>query len=275
MKRITLLAVTAIILAGCTAPGSQLELTDLHAMVVEPDGTLLLATHDGLIEATDEDGWKLAVRGAAGNDLMGLSRGADGTLWGGGHPQVTKPSDPKHLGLFRSQDDGVSWESVSLHGQADFHALTTLPSGDVLAWSQGLASWDGSEWMARNAPSPVASLTNADGVVFAGTMEGIWSSTNGDQWTPVGTLDRPVASIAVSDDAMLAHVREGRTGDGLRSTDGGQTWQRIDHDVLGTEPWVLVFAFDPNDGQHVFAGRYGGVVYESVDAGASWTRIIG
>ena len=56
---------------------------------------------------------------------------APGELIGSGHPKDGGSGLPEDLGLIRSGDGGATWESVSLLGEADLHALDVR--GDVVA----------------------------------------------------------------------------------------------------------------------------------------------
>ena len=56
----------------------------------------------------------------------------------------------------------------------------------------------------------------------------------------------------------------------FRSTDNGQSWVEINHDVIQTDVRALAI----NSSGHIFAGTYfGGGVFRSTDNGDSWTPV--
>jgi photosystem II stability/assembly factor-like uncharacterized protein len=62
----------------------------------------------------------------------------------------------------------------------------------------------------------------------------------------------------------------GGAGGVYRSTDYGDSWVEINHDMIQTD--VRALATDPSG--HIFAGTYfGGSVFKSADNGDSWTPV--
>lgn len=69
------------------------------------------------------------------HDTMDFTVARPGLLLGSGHPAPNEQLDlnPPNLGLIRSTDQGHTWETISLRGEADFHDLETveLPDGEL------------------------------------------------------------------------------------------------------------------------------------------------
>lgn len=233
--------VLALALAGCGGgaeePGPSAVqdpgLLHVHGLGVDPGDTerILVATHTGLFAVRDG---VVSRVGEAMHDLMGFTVADDGTFLASGHPDLRDESllvedAPALLGLVRSTDGGHTWESLSLLGQADFHALDAahgrVYGGDTTG-GRFMVSADGLEWETRST-----------GVLFH--------------------------SLAVSPDDPERMVATGP--DGLaRSTDGGRNWEILD----GFAPLVVdwgaeaLYGADP-DGQ-VAVSRDGGSSWETL-----------
>ena len=115
-----------LMLAGCadtpTSPpagdGRTGVPSHVHAVVVAPDtDQLLLGTHEGIYEVTDTGEWGGRVS-TDSFDAMGLTATSQ-TLIASGHPGPGSPAEwgAPNLGVMRSTDAGVSWESVVFGGE--------------------------------------------------------------------------------------------------------------------------------------------------------------
>ena len=120
--------------APSTSAASPLEPTHVHGAAFDPgDGTLLLATHHGLIEVADG---ALTPVGPV-IDLMGFTVAGPGHCLASGHPGLHVDL-PQPVGLIESADGGHTWTPVSRQGQSDFHALTVSDAG-VLGYDGALS----------------------------------------------------------------------------------------------------------------------------------------
>jgi hypothetical protein len=103
-------------------------------------------------------------RGRAGASAAGCAR------WTTGHPGPGSPL-PNPVGLIRSDEGGATWESVSLAGQIDFHALAL--TDDYIVGFDGVTglvtSTDrGATWQ-QGAPMAAVSLAAVGDEVWATT----------------------------------------------------------------------------------------------------------
>ncbi len=91
----------------------------VHGLAFSPDGkALLVPSHTGLASFRD-GGWS-EVNGPI-HDFAGFSL-TERAIYASGHPPPGSPL-PNPLGLVKSTDLGVSWISLALGGEADFHLL--------------------------------------------------------------------------------------------------------------------------------------------------------
>lgn len=183
---------------GATEPG----VAHVHGLGIDPaDGLLRVATHYGTYVIPD-DGPAERV-GASYQDTMGFTIAGPDRFYGSGHPDVAgiRRGEPGLLGLIESTDSGVTWESVSLSGEVDFHGLATAHD-QVYGWDS--------------------------------TSGRFLVSPDGETWDTRSTLD--LFSFAV-DPSDADHV-VGASPDGvLDSTDGGRTWQAVDAPDLVVLSW--------------------------------------
>ncbi|MFO8006669.1 MAG: sialidase, partial [Candidatus Brocadiia bacterium] len=117
------------------------------------------------------------------------------------------------------------------------------------------------------------------------------STDRGDTWTLPGTLGvtmepngsgRQEGERLAVDPADVNVVYYGSVADGLWvTTDGAATWSQVSAIPVGTaEHGVSTVVFDPNSGTTggktnvIYVGVYGSGVYQSTDAGASWSQIL-
>lgn len=224
----------AVILAGCSAPESPTE-TDrpasasqrglpsahVHAVAVDPsDGTVLLATHDGLFRVSGEDDERVGPV----VDLMGFTVAGPGHYYASGHPG--EGSDlPDPVGLIESKDAGQTWQSLSRAGESDFHTLTA--SNTQITGYDGVLriTTDGMTWSEQQGPDDLFDVAaSPDGAaLLATTPTGPWrSSDGGASWLPIEGA--PLLMLVEWSDPSTAF---GVTPEGQieYSEDAGQTWQ--------------------------------------------------
>lgn len=224
-------------LAGCTSATTSTTSDALetmpatgghvHAISVDPvTAEVLLATHDGLYDATGESSVKV---GTETIDLMGFTPTADPQVfYASGHPGPGSTL-PNPVGLIRSTDAGKTWEPLSRQGQSDFHALTASRDNLVAFDGELRTSTDGITWdtsTASFAPAVLAGNPSTP-VVLATTEEGLQRSTDGGKtWkvVPNAPLMQFVAFAASAEKAPTDAVGVAPDGSVHVSSDAGLTW---------------------------------------------------
>lgn len=177
-------------------------------------------------------------------------------------------------GVFRSPDNGDSWEQTTL-AAIPIHALTLGPDGTLWAGTEraGLyrSSDDGLTWAPSGLDTlTVTALAAGTGGLFAGTAQaGLWRSTDeGQSWTSAneGLDGLNIGTLMVGDTGDLFVGLGGACfgcggGDLFKSTDAGATWSRL---------WTTsVGALLETDGG-LLAGTLGGSVWRTTDGGTTW-----
>ena len=163
-------------------------LDHVHAAVYL-GGSLLIGTHTG-VALIDPVTGEVSKPGASRDDFMGLA-GSSELLVASGHPGAGSTL-PDPLGLMRSTDAGLTWQTVSLTGEIDFHALAM--DGDKVAGSatagQILYSEDGGESWTAIAEGEATSLAWFDGQLWIADGETL------STWIPGDAAPQPVPDVA-------------------------------------------------------------------------------
>ncbi len=200
-----------------------LSATSARSLVISESGAIFAGTNDGVFRSTDNgDTWApTSLRGVDVSTMASRS----GILFAGDGCACS--------GLYRSRDDGVTWEHVKALGAACVKGLAI----------------------------------DAAGGAFAATADGLYRSPDrGDHWISAndGLTTRAFESVAVAgpDDVFLGSESEGI----FRSMDGGVSWEPMG---LSGE---RVNALTTSPGGEIFAGT-DTAVYLSVDNGESWTNV--
>ena len=201
-------------------------LDHVHAAVYV-DGRLLVGTHTGVAEIDPVSG-AVSNRGASQDDFMGLTGSAE-LLVASGHPGVGSAM-PDPVGLLRSTDGAQTWETVSLTGEIDFHALAidgdriagAATTGELMYSVDGGVTWEG--------------LGVAEVVSLAWFDDQLWTSDGQamTMWTPGDSMGHGEG---------MPHSMDGGRGALLAaSPDGSRLWTlradgTVAHSVDG-EVWV-------------------------------------
>lgn len=214
----------------------------IHGLGINPsDQTLFVATHYGLFHIRDDQSPQRV--GDLAQDFMGFTvTGADNFL-ASGHPDPADRQQPPHLGLIKSTDGGESWESVSLKGSADFHALEYRHGrvyGHDSQTGKVMLSYDEHSWQPRAKVAALdlaVSPVNAE-EILASTRQGLLRSTDGG--LSFGAVVGAPAVVLVSwpDSGPLTGVDA--EGSLYTSADSGRTWQ-LQH-ALDSRPQALLAA---------------------------------
>ncbi len=256
---------------GLPPLGVETGVVHVHGLGVDPgDGVLYAATHSGLFRVPEEGrASRVANRS---QDTMGFSIVGPGQFIGSGHPDPREDDvRPPLLGLIESGDRGETWDRVSLHGKADFHALHAA-HGQVYGYDSTSQSFmvtrDRENWD-RRSRLPMADFevdpVDAD-VVLATTQQGLVRSRDGGRtWAAV----EGAPLLVVLSWAPQGHVY-GVTPDGAvrRSADGGASWS--ERGRVGGEPEAMTV--DVRDGVemlYVAASERG--ILASADEGRTFT----
>ncbi len=247
----------------------------VHGLGVDPaDGVLYAATHYGLFRLP-EQGTAARVAGRM-QDTMGFTVVGPNTFLGSGHPDFGKdPQLPPRLGLIRSTDAAETWQSVSLGGEVDFHALHAA-HGRIYGWDAGtgrllVSADDGRTWQTRSTLGLrdfAVSPTSAD-TLLATTERGLARSTDGGRsWQPVAgaptlavlSWPRPNALYGVTPNGTVQHSPDGGRSWSTRGNAGGQP-EALTADQRDGKPTLYLAVSDrgvlaSRDGGRTFTTRY-------------------
>src|ERR1700733_7988948 len=143
------------------------------------------------------------------------------------------------------------------------------------------SSADGGEtWLSRAIASPVftvAASPKPNGVFFAGTMNGVYKSTDeGKTWNLLSSGPQNQVNAIIVNASDPALIYSGGNDGILTSQDGGLTWRFVE---IPSGQDVVVLVANPARPSTLFAGTAGDgppsapSLYRSTDAAATWSLL--
>lgn len=262
---------TAAALAGWAnsdEPPSVEDATDtllghVHGLGTDPEtGELYAAAHHGVFTFSGSTPQRVADRW---QDTMAFTVIGPGHLLASGHPDL-REEGPIHLGLIESTDAAETWQSLSLVGEADFHALDAadrrIYGYDALTKTL-LTSLDGRAWDTVAIRTPVRDLAvdpnDSDQVLLTRPDDTLHRYQRTGDNAEVRTAP-PLSFVDWADLDVLAGLGPDATV--YTSTDRGRSWVRTG--AVPGEPEAL----DATDDLWHVATSTG--IYRSTDAGRTW-----
>jgi photosystem II stability/assembly factor-like uncharacterized protein len=297
MRHLTIGLLLPLVLAGCagTTPVAEetpsntatvsLADTHIHGLSVDraTSNRVYIATHHGLLAL--EDDARLSRIGSSTDDFMGFSpHPTDPAIFfRSGHP-----SGGGNLGVQKSDDGGLSWDTISsggTGGPVDFHTMTVHPANPnvLFGWFNGQirrSTDGGTTWEIFPERRSVLSLAGDPGnaeTVYAGTQEGLLISTDqGDTWS---SADPSLAGITIIDiepqpengDLLLATAEKGILSFGF-SSEGGKSIEELGKLPEGV--LAVHIASDPKNREMLYALSKDNGFYKSTDGGQNWQKLL-
>lgn len=243
---------------------------------VEDSNNVYIATHHGLlILKNDKDLYQV---GNKKDDYMGFSpHPTDPKIFfSSGHPETGG-----NIGFQKSDDGGFTWGKVSdgVDGPVDFHAMAVSPVNPdlIYGWYRGAIqrSTDGGKnWeIVSMTKVPIVNLAadpKDENIIYATSPQGLMVSKNrGKDWSTL--LDGFVSTVAINpkDSQKLLVFSEKQQL--AESSDGGQTWEKIDVDFNGETP--LFISFNKQKPETIYTLTEKNSLYKSIDSGNTWSKI--
>ena len=193
---LALVAVAAITVSGCAAddgrPAAPVEATPVighvHGLGVDSvSGSIFLATHGGVYEVPVGDSDEALAWGQLAGPIAGRALDPtgfamlDGQMFASGHPDPRDlDTEPANLGLITRTDTALTWQSVSLSGEVDFHDLAVAPAPDGEVNFYGYSAADGAVMVSGDSGATWtsgAALTARDLTVDAGSSDTVYATT--------------------------------------------------------------------------------------------------
>jgi len=180
-------------------------------------------------------------------------------------------------GIFRSADNGNTWEEVN-NGLGNFYIYDIVVGSSVYVAADGgiyRSDDNGNTWQIKNNGLPGGSwgalVIDQSGGIFAGNLgDGIYYSTdNGENWTYAngpGLTDGIIRDLAINNAGELF---AGGNGGMYRSGDNGANWTRIVNGITWTDVLSLsIFQNGPDE--NIIAGTPDYGVFISTNNGDLW-----
>lgn len=272
------LALVVLTLGACadtadTDPGDRRVADDphlighVHGLGIDPaDGTVYAAGHFGVFRI-DEHGTATRIADRW-QDTMAFTVTGPGTFLGSGHPDLREDLPP-HLGLIESTDAGETWQSLSLQGEADFHALEVVGDrvyGYDATGGRLMTSTDRESW------TTIAEARLVDIAVVSSRPDHVVVTTPSGAVREIGLrgTSRPLGSAPslVWVDAEPNGLLVGATAGGDLFTAAGPDgkWKRAGR-VPGTPAALEVT-------ENVWYAATDEGIFTSTDGGASWAVLV-
>lgn len=269
---VVVVATVLLGMGGCSSDSDSsggegpTSLGHVHGVGVDPaDGALHIASHGGVFRVSDDG--TLTLIADRRQDTMGFTVIGPGHFLGSGHPDPDEDL-PGSLGLLESTDGAETWDSLSLMGEADFHALEGVGdrvygydshSGSLMTTTDRV-TW---QTISRQPVFDLAADPAEPDTVYATTGQGeLVVSVDGAELEPVGGA--PVlTSIDWQADGPLVGVGVDGT---VMVSDDTRSWRevgRLDGPAVALE--VVAGSW--------YAATQSGV-HTSTDDGATWSLLV-
>jgi photosystem II stability/assembly factor-like uncharacterized protein len=210
----------------------------INHLAVSGNAIFAAGTNDGLLKSDDKgENWTVSTNGLDDTYLYSLVANETAIFAGTGD---------QYLGVFRSTDNGSSWQQVS----------------------NGMAYYYEGEWLDGYAPM-ITALGFCGTDLYAGTDEyqGIWkSSNNGDSWVITNNQTMSInyiSAIGGSGSVVLAGARDGVGV--IKSSDGGVNWELANS---GISNYGMVTSFLSTNEKVLVSTKAG--VYSTTNNGNNW-----
>lgn len=201
-------------------------------------------------------------------------------------------------GIFRSTNGGASWAQLAATDTSNFNFVNRLaisPNGATLLAATNLGAWrstdNGASWtLISGAASQPQDIdfhpTDNNRAILGGNGLARFSINGGATWTDATfnpaitagntspTNGRVELAYAPSNPAIVYASVNNNSGDLYRSTDGGQTYTRVNTgtNYLGIQGWYdNIVWVNPSDANFVIVG--GIHLWRSTDGGTNLTQI--
>jgi hypothetical protein len=196
----------------------EVERFDVPARCIASAGPVAFAGGDGVWRY--DDGW---TRTSFDGDVFSIAVAADGTVYAGTEPSA----------LFRSGDGGEAWEELD--------ALQQIPSKPN--WSFPPRPWTSHvRWIAPSPHDPQLLLV---GIELGGLMRSVDGGASFADHAPGAQPDVHSLTWHPSE---RERAYEAGGGGSAWSSDGGASWERVDHGRDRHYTWAV--AADPEDPDH-------------------------
>lgn len=200
------------------------------------------------------------------------------TMLSGAHGVLYANSvfDPGSNGVYRTDNLGLRWQRAGAQGH-DIRLLSAAPDQPAAVYAASvhglMKSADGGKtWTEKQAAPPggriTAILALEHETLLAATADGVYRSTNGGNWAPVG-IPGGVTSIMATGDHLVAAFNSQQA---FTSADTGVRWKTCGEPASGAVWYGL--AFDHGSSQTALAATSAGL-FRSVNGCQSWSRISG
>jgi len=237
----------------------------VHGLALNPaDDQLYVASHMGVFRQTDQGFERIADRW---QDTMAFTVAGPDHFLASGHPD-TREDKPAHLGLIESKDAARTWTSLSLEGEADFHALEI--AGDRIF---GFDSQSGTLMFTQDGQSwtDVLSVPLLDVEADPGNPSSLMATDQRGELMRVEVGGRPKAVVGAPRVGVIDWpapdrlVGLGSAGEVWVSRDGGGEWDQAG--AVPGSPQALTV-----DGRTWYAASDRGL-FSSTDEGATWEPV--
>ncbi len=178
-----------------------------------------------------------------------------------------------HWGVYRSTNDGMTWDSLSLKGY-DVHSLLLKENGDILAGTDKgirISNDGGFTWalVALDSTRIYKIVRDSSNVLYACTdYKGLYKSTDdGVNWQRTGLPSNSVFGALVNQSGDVFTINE-YNGVWRQKKDSAK-WEEKNNGLDN----LLIFTMVVDKNNRILAGTLGRGLYASDDGGQNWTNV--
>ena len=263
---------------------------DVRSLAYDPQNPnrILLGTSAGQVYLSGDGGssWSRFARIGKGNDYV-----LDNILFDPNRAGVIYVAawtvESEGGALFRSSDDGKTWEAIKPMEGKSIRALAMAPSDPktlvVGALDGVFRSRDGGDTWERISPENHAEIKNIESlaidpknpdIIYAGTWHLPWKTTDGGKsWMHIknGIIDDSDVFSIIVDPRNPNNVYLSACSGIYKSENAGEIFHKI-QGIPFSARRTRVLQQDPSNSNIVYSGTTEGL-WKSADAGRTWKRI--
>lgn len=254
---------------------------DVHDLCYQPGTGELFATCDGGIFSTNDGGTSFQDLSSGMQigemyRLGGAATDPDKVMQGwqdNGCNLYNAGSWSRILGG-DGMETFIDWSDANvIYGESQYGGLSRSTNGGITFSGIGGGISEAGEWVTPWLQDPVIPTT-----IYAG-FKNVWKSTNmGTSWTQISSFNSTGLTSLVVAPSDPNYIYASTASGLYRTMDGGSTWTTVPVPFSGTATisYLAVSAADAHELWMSRSGYSSGLkVFQSKDAGATWTNISG